>query len=167
MQTANIMLALGGDHGNTVPKYAVTAGEVAVLAAIHGTDAVFDVSPLGEIVRSNRDELVRLKEIYGKAKDESNKSIVDLMFPGVAARVFESIAELGLAPEQFAASGRVAATVKMPEADEVPEEFAADEEYAEEAEEEDEIEPMSVAEVKAAAKAAKSAKAAKKEELFG
>ena len=48
LQTANVVLALGGDARNTVPKYAVTAAEVAVLRMIHGDAAVFDVARIAE-----------------------------------------------------------------------------------------------------------------------
>lgn len=100
MQTANIMLDIGGDNGNQVPKKGVTAAEIAVLIAIHGEAAVHDIEPAGDIVRRNRDELSRLREKYGRAKDGEDHSHVDILFPGAAARVFETIEELNL-PEAF------------------------------------------------------------------
>jgi hypothetical protein len=109
MQTANVLVSLGGDHGNTVPKYGVTAAEIAVLRAIHGDDAVNDVEPSGDVKRSHRDERGRLLAIYGAAKDDNQKPIVEGMFPGVAARVFETIAELDLDESMFKATGRLKA----------------------------------------------------------
>lgn len=109
MQTANVLVSLGGDSGNTVPKQRVTAAEIAVLMAIHGNESVNDVEPCGDIKRSNREERARLLSIYGAAKDDMNKPIVEGMFPGVAARVFETINELGLADSMFKATGRMTA----------------------------------------------------------
>lgn len=109
MQTANIILSLGGDSGNQVPKYGVTAAEIAVLQAIHGNDAVADIEPLGDVQRSHRDERARLLAIYGRMRDQRDVSPVSILFPGVAARVFETLAELDLDESFFKATGRVAA----------------------------------------------------------
>ena len=107
MQTANILLAIGGDRGNTVPKTRVSAAEIALLRAIHGDEAVFDVEPLtlpavdeeGEVL-TNRDELQRLKRVYQAAKIDG-KQVVEMLYPGAAARVFETLSELGLPEEYF------------------------------------------------------------------
>jgi hypothetical protein len=108
MQTANIMVALAGDRGNTVPRYGVTAAEIAVLRAIHGEDAVHDVDPIdGGVRRSNRDELRRLKETY-MAGGKTHPA-VEALYPGAAARVFENIEELELPDEAFKPTGRARA----------------------------------------------------------
>jgi hypothetical protein len=108
MQIANVMVAIGGDSGNTVPKVGVTAAEIAVLRSIHGEEAVFDIEPAGSIERGNREERQRLVETY-PARDGENKLIVEQLFPGAAARVFVAIDELALPEEFFKASARVAA----------------------------------------------------------
>lgn len=107
MKLLNIMLAVGGGRDHSFPKEGVTAAEIAVLRAIHGEDAVFDVEPTnidapGENggLRSNREERERLRLTYGAATDGEGRSIVGQMFPGAAARVFEDVEELGL-PEEF------------------------------------------------------------------
>lgn len=102
-EVADCLVALGGDHGNTVPKRRVTAGEIAVLQVIHGTDAIAEVKPLGKIERSQRVERERLKTIYGGARDNQGNSLVEKMYPGAAARVFERLDELQLVDAQFAA----------------------------------------------------------------
>ena len=114
MKLANIMLAIGGGRDNTIPKYDVTAGEIAVLRAIHGEDAVFDVEPSNQDalnenggVRTNRQELGRLKAAYGKASDGNGAPIVEQLYPGAAARVFEDFDELDLPEDYFKATGRV------------------------------------------------------------
>lgn len=109
MQTANILLALGGDSGNQVPKYGVTAAEIAVLRAIHGEDAVTNVLPVGTVSMTNRAELARLRARYGAAQDGEGNKVVETLFPGVAARVMEDLEELDLPAELFAAKERVSA----------------------------------------------------------
>jgi hypothetical protein len=125
MKLANIMLAIGGGRDNTLPKYGVTAGEIAVLRAIHGEDAVFDVDPTDTDApndmggkRTNRQELARLKAIYGGAQDGNGGKIVEALYPGAAARVFEDFDELELPEDYFKATGRVKSVA--PTADPVP-----------------------------------------------
>jgi hypothetical protein len=97
MQLANAIVAIGPDGLSSVPKYHVTPGEVAVLVAIHGEGAVTEIEILEETTkRSNREERERLIGAYGRAKDGEDKPIVVQMFPGAAARVFETFDELGL-----------------------------------------------------------------------
>lgn len=104
MELANVMLALSGDRANTVPKYAVTPAEIAVLCAIHGTDAVFDIEPAGTLdtPRSAREERDRLVALY-PAKDEDNREIVLVVYPGVSPIVHTELADLGLDESLFKA----------------------------------------------------------------
>lgn len=107
MQTANILLSLGGDHGNTVPKYGVPASEIAVLREIHGAEAVQEIEPAGDIASTHRAEIGRLRAIYGKAQKDACP--VERLYPGAAARVFEDLAELELPEEFFKAEARIKA----------------------------------------------------------
>lgn len=107
MQTADVMVAVGGGRDNTVPKYGVTAAEIAVLRALHGPDAVFDIEPTEEVERTNREELGRLRQEYGGAKDGDGQRVVDLLYPGAAARVFESFDELEIPEDFYKAEKRV------------------------------------------------------------
>ncbi|MDI1263862.1 MAG: hypothetical protein PS018_11455 [bacterium] len=126
MQIANIMLSLGGDNGNTIPKFAVTAAEIAVLRAIHGDESVNDIEPIGDVKRSNREERARLGAIYGGAKVPNTQTpIVETMFPGVAARVFETLDELELDDSFFKATGRLSAKSPSPAVAEAPAEIEA------------------------------------------
>lgn len=109
MQIANVLLSLGGDHGNQIMKHAVTAAEIAVLRAIHGDDAVQEVEPTGDVTRTHRAERERLLNTYGAAKSDDQKPIVESMFPGIAARVFEKLHELELPDSFFKATGRLKA----------------------------------------------------------
>lgn len=112
MQTANVLLALGGQRGNSVPKIGVTAAEIAVLMAIHGIDAVYDITPLDEEVdRSSRDEKSRLFEKY-PARDEDGRFVVETVYPGNAPVVHQDITDLGLPEELFATTQRLSAAPK-------------------------------------------------------
>lgn len=95
MQTANIMLHVGGDSGTIVPKYAVTVSEIAVLLAIHGAGSVSEIEPTEDVSRSHREEITRLHEIYTRpgSNGKPEGAVVD-MFPGAAARAFMSFDEL-------------------------------------------------------------------------
>lgn len=96
MQVANITLALGGDHGQTIQKFNVTPSEVAVLRLLHGSDAVSDVVVVGDVTRTHRSERERLVIAYGRGLEgEIRCPAVDALFPGLAARMFESFDELG------------------------------------------------------------------------
>ena len=107
MQTANVLVALGGDRGNSVPKTGVTVAEIAVLMAIHGGDAVYDIRPLDEESDIGvRDEIARLRETY-PAKDEDGKSIVEGVYPGRNPMVHRDFTDLDLPEDLFATESRV------------------------------------------------------------
>ena len=130
MQTANIMLALGGSMGNTVQKFGVTPSEIAVLREIHGEAAVFDIDPQEDVERNSREERSRLHEVYGKPPGSRELSAVDVLFPGVASRLFETLDELEIDQSFFKATERArpkAATKAKPspEPDEVEAEAPA------------------------------------------
>lgn len=100
-EIAHCFVALGGDIQNTVPKSNVTAAEIAVLQVIHGNDAVRDIEPVGSIQRSQREERERLRAVYGRARDSEGRSLVEVLYPGAAARTFEKLDELQLEDVQF------------------------------------------------------------------
>lgn len=109
MELANCLVALNGDRGNTVPKYEVTPAEIAVLCAIHGLDAVFDIEPTGgDVKRSTRDELERLLRLY-PAKDEDNNLVVRKVYAGASPVMHQTIEDLGLPEESFKTLERVTA----------------------------------------------------------
>ena len=103
MQTATITLALGGDTGNTIQKFGVTPSEVAVLQVIHGNDAISDIVIDGEISRTNRAERERLSRNYGKPQADGTLKApaVDMLFPGVAARLYENFSEMEIEESYF------------------------------------------------------------------
>ena len=65
MQTYDATVRLAGDLGNTVCKVGLTAPEVLVLQAIHGSDAVVDIAPKTMDKRPHLEERDRLEETYG------------------------------------------------------------------------------------------------------
>lgn len=105
MQTANIILSL--DSHNSVPLYGVTVSEVAVLRLIHGEEAVKDIDIIGEAKRTHRQEIGRLTDKYKRSQPDgtSTAPAVAMLFPGAAARVFETFDELEL-PDEFFVSTR-------------------------------------------------------------
>lgn len=172
MQTANIMLALGGDMGTTVPKYGVTASEIAVLMAIHGNSAVHEIEPTDDIKRSDRDEIRRLREIYGRARiqtEEGDIAAVNSLFPGAAAHAYQKLDELEIAPDFYKATSRA---VPAPAKAEAPVEEMTKAELVERAKEQGvEIDPKAKkAEIAEAVKAAEGETedaAGTDENLFG
>lgn len=80
MQRCNVTVRLAGDVGNTVPKIGVSVAEIAVLRAIHGSDAIVDIKPIENDKTPHRDERNRLSLIYGRG-------IVDKIFPGQFAKL--------------------------------------------------------------------------------
>jgi hypothetical protein len=110
MQIATITLLLSGDAGNTVQKFDVTPSEIAVLRVIHGDDAVTEIQPTGNVTRTNRAERQRLTERYGRNQPNGQFSApaIDMLFPGVAARFYETFDELELDESFFKADTRVA-----------------------------------------------------------
>lgn len=115
MQIADITLALGGDSGNTIHKYGVTPGEVALLEVIHGGGSVTDITITGAVKTSNREELQRLKAVYGGAKDGDGKPIVEHLYPGIGARVFVDFDELELPEQQFKVAPRAKPVAAVPD----------------------------------------------------
>lgn len=105
MQTANCMVHIGGDSGTTVPKYRVTASEIAVLRAIHGPSSITDVEPTEDVQRGDRAEIARLHEIY--TRPDSKDGPVHTLFPGVAARAYQTLDELEIPADFYKAESRV------------------------------------------------------------
>lgn len=119
MQYANILLALGGDTGTTVPKDEVSASEIAVLRLIHGEAAVTEIEPVevdeAKAKRTSREEIGRLRELYGRARvtseDGNDISVVNVLFPGAAAQAIKSLEDLEIPEDFFKAKSRATASV--------------------------------------------------------
>lgn len=81
MQIGSCIVRLGGDLGNSVFKQGVTPAEIVVLQSIHGADAVLDIKQTGNDRRAHGEELQRLVERYGRAKNDKEESIVSKIWP--------------------------------------------------------------------------------------
>lgn len=110
MQTANVLVALGGDRGNSVPKH-VTAPEIMVLLAIHGDDAVYDIEPAEDIERSNTEEINRLRATYF-ATGEDGKPKIDAVYTGKTPMLHQDLADLELPDDLYKATERAKAPAK-------------------------------------------------------
>lgn len=120
MQQASIMLNIGGDSRNQVPKHHVTPSEVAILRMIHGDDAVSEVAIYpDEVKRSSKVERERLHEIYAKGTPNGERRCLplDQLFPGVAARLYQSFEEMEL-EEHFFKAGHAPARETIEEDEE-------------------------------------------------
>lgn len=112
MELANILLDVGGDGTTIVSKRGVTPAEVAVLMAIHGSNSVSEIEVLEQKKdRTHRQEIAHLREVYGRTDPSGAKvaPAVDQLFPGVAARVFETFEELELDDSLYKAETRAVA----------------------------------------------------------
>ncbi len=123
MELANCLVALAGDRNNTVPKWGVTPAEVAVLIAIHGEDAVFDIAPTGgSVTRSVAEELERLMFSY-PARDEKQDLILTKVYAGQRPMIHKTFADLYLPADAYATTKRAAPVFVDPEPE--PEEAPA------------------------------------------
>lgn len=107
MQTARVLVDLGGDSRNSVPKWGVTVAEIAVLGVIHGEDAVHDIVPDKYVDLKAKDELARLREKYGRAVDGDGDPLINQVYPGRNPRLHYKLEELELAEELYAPAERV------------------------------------------------------------
>lgn len=113
MDYVNLQVAIGGDIGNTVPKFFVPVSEIPVLMAIHGPDALFDFEPVdapegGEDL-SSAEELQRLRSIYGHVTDGDGENILRQVYPGAGAQVVDSIDALDIPEGAYKTLERVTA----------------------------------------------------------
>lgn len=118
METANVLLAIAGDKGNTVMKYGVTPSETAVLRYLHGDDAVTEIEITDTPLKiSHKEERDRLAETYGRQIGERKVAVaVNALFPGAAARLFDTYAELDLPDDFYKAEARKVPTAAKPKA---------------------------------------------------
>ena len=116
MQIANILLAIAGERGNTVPKYDVTPSEVAVYRLLHGDDAVTDIEITGDIKTTHKAERERLNEIFARKNDEGHfiAPAVSRLFPGAAASLFDHFDDLDIPEDFYKAKGRMTPVAAKP-----------------------------------------------------
>lgn len=110
MQLANCTVKLGAKHYHSVNKSEVSAAEIQVLQAIHGSDAVENVTFAGESDRSAAEEKKHLETAYGN-KDET-RAIVDKLFPGSKPSLPDTLAEIGFDVDCTAAPKRAKPVAK-------------------------------------------------------
>jgi hypothetical protein len=108
MQTASILLAIGGERDMQVPKFGVTPAEVMLLRAIHGEEAVTDINIIGDEDRNSRAERERLFSLYAKSDPSGafKLPVLDALYPGVSSRLPTEFSELELADEFYVAEVR-------------------------------------------------------------
>lgn len=65
MQIYDCQVRHAGNMLHTIPKKDVTDPEIMILKHLHGGDAVVDIKPRKNDRRAHREEIDRLKRIYG------------------------------------------------------------------------------------------------------
>ena len=68
-------LRIGGSVLNEIRKSKVTAPEIEVLRALHGSDAVLDIVEAGEVKRSDREERARLEDAFAHPSQAMGESL--------------------------------------------------------------------------------------------
>ncbi len=100
MELLNCLVAIGGDHGNTVSRDAVSVPECEVLRRIHGHDSIKDIEVVGNEDRENDYERETLELRYG-AKQVSSvfgpygdlpQSLASLKIPDVQMKLVPAAA---------------------------------------------------------------------------
>lgn len=113
MDYVNLQVAIGGDVGNTVPKFNVPVSEIPVLMAIHGPDSLFDFEPVeapkdGEDL-ADSEEMQRLRSLYGHVTDGDGENVLRQVYPGAGARVVAKLDQLEIPEGAFKVLERVSA----------------------------------------------------------
>lgn len=110
MDYVNLQVAIGGDNGNTVPKFRVPVSEIPVLMAIHGPDSLTEFeqidAPEDIDELSNAEEMQRLNSIYGHVTDGEGANILRQVYPGAGAKVITSIDDIEIPEGAFKATAR-------------------------------------------------------------
>lgn len=94
MQTLNALVAITGDRNNMIWKLGLTPAEVLLLQGLHGTDAVLQIEPSGDVKREPQEEIARLKGEYPLYHERVQNIWRD--YPGPAFPM--SIEAIGLNP---------------------------------------------------------------------
>ena len=95
MQHVRATVRLSGDLNFTVEKPDITVAEVVLLRAIHGEDAVVNISPIYKSNESLRDERDRLLGAYG-GNSEPVIKLIHQTFANVAVQGLEKLEHIGL-----------------------------------------------------------------------
>lgn len=113
MDYVNLQIAIGGDTGNTVPKFFVPVSEIPVLMAIHGADSLTEfeqVEPHEGIEElSNVEELQRLHSIYGHVTDGNGDNVLKQVYPGAGAKVLTSLDDIDIPEGAYKVTERASA----------------------------------------------------------
>ncbi len=88
MEYAQVTVRLAGSLENTVIKE-VSVPEIPILKAIHGHDAVVDISKTRSEPVADAVERDRLDKVYGTP-------IIEKLFPGVTAKLPSTMVDIGL-----------------------------------------------------------------------
>lgn len=100
MQTVTCDVRLNGDVGSVVRKEGITVPEVLVLRAIHGNDAVVNITATEGRNVSQKAEFDRLAQKY-RVRTSDDKALVPSLFPGAIPQLPTRLAEIGIEIENL------------------------------------------------------------------
>lgn len=96
MQHCSCIVYLDGDRNSSVHKPDVTVAEIALLRAIHGSDAVGGVKPTYVGKEKPAAELERLRFAYQNSNvTKEGAPLVDSVYPGRNPSLPKTLADLG------------------------------------------------------------------------
>lgn len=95
MQTVTCDVRLGGDVGSVVRKEGISVPEVLVLRAIHGNDAIVNITATEGRNVSQKAEFDRLAQKY-RVRTSDDKALVPSLFPGAIPQLPTRLAEIGI-----------------------------------------------------------------------
>lgn len=99
MQIANCYVTLS-NIGSNVPKQGITPAEVVVLRTLHqgavGRDPIIDVADVKEVTRTSKEELERLRSIYGGTVLQGKTPVLTHLYPGDSPTLPTKFSEVNL-----------------------------------------------------------------------
>lgn len=101
MKLYSVKINLAGSLLNQVRKDHVTAAEIVLLRAVHGDDAVNEITHTANVNRSDRAERARLSKMYTKTSPKGTKRGAELVreFLGIESQALpDEVPEIALKP---------------------------------------------------------------------
>jgi hypothetical protein len=92
MQLCNATVLLAGDRNFALPKRDLSVAEIVLLRALHGEEAVIDITPTRKTTVSLRDTKDRLMATYGERRDY--QTLIHNMFANTAVQGLTQLKDL-------------------------------------------------------------------------
>jgi len=99
MRFCDVDVCLGGDRNHVVRKNGVSVAEIEILRAIHGPDAVQNITPRHQKHVNTAEELDRLRRMYRRnvaTADSTYRDVVSAVFSGPRPKLPTTLADVGV-----------------------------------------------------------------------